>query len=84
MDDRNRNAVEGLLADAERTVALVNIDDLRGNREIVPNVIAHAQRDYVDLVRRSQSLIMTDNQRATFSDLLDRLREALRFFGESL
>jgi len=34
-NERNRTAVQGLLADADRVLALTELDDVRGSREIV-------------------------------------------------
>jgi hypothetical protein len=84
MDDWNRSAVHGLLADAERVLALVNIDDIRGNRELVRDTITIARRNYVDLVRRGRPLMMTENEHTTFQAALDQLKAVLRFFGESV
>lgn len=81
-DASNRNAVEGLLADAERALALVNVQDVRGNREIVRDAIVHARQDYVDLVRRSRRMIMTDDEHVALLGVLDHLRAAFRFFHE--
>ena len=84
MDDWNRSGVKGLLADAERILALVNIEDVRGNRELVRDAITIARRDYVDLVRRSRTLTMTEGEYASFQTALDHLKAVLRFFAESV
>ena len=83
MDEWNRAAVKGLLADAERVLALTEFEDVRGNREIVEKSIAKCRKDYTDLVRRSKPLIMTDGEYETFQSILERLKARLRFFGES-
>ncbi|MGA8908978.1 MAG: hypothetical protein WB524_15285 [Acidobacteriaceae bacterium] len=84
MDAWNRRAVKGLLADTERIVALVDIRDIRGNRELARDTITIARQNYIDLVRRSRPLIMTDDEHQTFQGALDHLKAVLRFFGESV
>jgi hypothetical protein len=83
-EDRNRNAVINLLADAEHALALTHFEDVRGNREIVQQTIAQARRSYDDLTRRGRSLTLTDEERTSFQSVLDRLRAVLRFFGEAV
>jgi hypothetical protein len=80
----NRTAVHGLLADTERALALTDLGDARGNREIVQKTITNAHQNYIDLMRRSRPLIMTDGEYATFQSALDRLKARLRFFGVSV
>jgi hypothetical protein len=82
-DDWNRTAVEGLLADAERVLALTEFKDVRGNEEIVEITIASARQNYIDLVRRSRPLIMSHDEQTTLQGALDRLKERLRFFGDA-
>jgi hypothetical protein len=52
MTDWNRQAVRSLLADADRVLALSDLTDVRGNREIVDDAIANARKNYLDLMRR--------------------------------
>ena len=84
IDEWNRAAVKGLLADAKRVLALTEFQDVRGNREIVENTIANARQNYIDLMRRSRPLIMTDGEYETFQSILERLKARFRFFGDAL
>jgi hypothetical protein len=59
-DAWNRLAVKGLLADTERIVALVDIRDIRGNRELARDTITIARQNYIDLVSPEPSV---DNDR---------------------
>ncbi len=83
MDDWNRSAVQGLLADAERAVTLTELEDVRENREILEKTIATARQNYIDLVRRSRPLIMSHSEQLTFQEKLNQLQARLRFFGAS-
>jgi hypothetical protein len=58
IDDWNRMAVQGLLADADRILALTDLEAVRGDREIVDDAIANAQKNYIDLVRRRRPLML--------------------------
>lgn len=84
LNDPNRSAVAALLADAEHALALTHLEDVRGNRDIVEQTVTRARRSYDDLLRRSRSMTMTDEERTTFQGLIDRLRAALRFFGKAV
>ena len=84
IDELNRRAVECLLADAERAMALVNVEDIRGNRELIADTMVIVRRNYVDLVRRSRPLRMSEEHQACFHAALDYLRAALQFYGESV
>ncbi len=70
--------------DADRVLALTELDDVPGNKEVVEDMIASAHKNYIDLVRRSRPLIMSDGDLITFQRKMDRLRACLRFFGVSL
>jgi len=83
-DERNRTAVQGLLADADRALALTELDDVRGNREIVGDAIANARQNYIDLVRRHRRLSLSDGEQTAIQQTLDCLRARLRFFGASV
>ena len=83
-DDWNQMAIQGLLADAERALALTEVDDVRGNRQIVRDAITSAHQIYIDLVRRSRRLILGDGEQVTLQDMLDSLRAKLHFFGVSI
>jgi hypothetical protein len=83
-DERNRSAVQGLLADADRALALTELDDVRGSREIVGDTVANARQNYIDLVRRHRRLSLTDGEQTALQQTFDRLRARLRFFGASV
>jgi hypothetical protein len=83
-EDPNRAGVHGLLADADRTLALTDLEDVRGNREIVDDAIVTAHQNYIDLVRRQRRLSLTNDEHTAFQQTLDILRARLRFFGASL
>ncbi|MGB9032323.1 MAG: hypothetical protein WCC27_19515 [Acidobacteriaceae bacterium] len=77
-------AVQHLLADADRALALTEFEDVRGSREIVGETIASARQSYIDLVRRHRTLSLTVDEQTAFQQILDRLRARLRFFGASI
>lgn len=79
----NRKAVEVLLLDADRALALTQVENT-GGREIEQDMIANAQKNYADPERRSRPLIMSDGDQIAFQRKLDRLRACLRFFGISV
>jgi hypothetical protein len=83
-DDRNPTAVEGLLADADRALALTEFEDVRGSREIVRETIANARQSYIDLVRRRRTLSLTLGEQIALQQTLDVLRARLRFFDASV
>ncbi|MGD0369826.1 MAG: hypothetical protein ABSA94_20425 [Acidobacteriaceae bacterium] len=83
-DDPNRIAVQGLLADADRALALTDLQDVRGNREIFGDAIASARQNYIDLVRRHRRLTLSDGEQTALQQALHRLRARLRFFGASV
>lgn len=74
-------ATKALLADAERAVALTQVEASEGDTAL--EMIASARKNYIDLQRRSRPLIMSDGDLIAFQHQLDRLRACLRFFGES-
>jgi hypothetical protein len=80
MDDLNRMAVQGLLADADRILALTDLKDVRGDRSIVDDAIANAQRNYVDLVRRRGPLLLTAADEARLQNILDQIRTRIRLY----
>jgi len=73
IDNWNQRAVRTLLADAGRPLALSEIENIRGNRENVMDTIANARKTYLDLLRRSGPLIMSDDDQFAFREALDRL-----------
>jgi hypothetical protein len=83
-DNRNEKAVAVLLLDADRAVALTEVEDAGGGSDIAPAMVANAYKNYIELVRRSTPLIMTDRDLIVFHRKLDRLRACLSFFGESI
>ena len=84
MDDCNQTAIHGLFADAERALALTDVEDARGNRQIVRDTMTSAHQMYIDLVRRSRRLILGVGEQVTLQDMLDSLRARLHFFGVSI
>lgn len=82
IENLNQMAVTALLADADRALALTELEDVRGSAAIVRETIAHARANYIDLMRRSRPLVLSGTQQAQLQQKLDRLRACLRFFGE--
>lgn len=64
-------------------LALTDLEDVRGNREIVDDVIANARKNYLDLMRRRKPLILADEEETRFQRIMDRLQARIRFFGGS-
>lgn len=83
-DELSTNATTMLMADAERALALMALEDVRGNPEWARQTIAQAHRSYDDLIRRGERLILSSEQRIAFQSVMDRLRASLRFFGETV
>ena len=83
-DQLNANAAATLMADAERALALIAFEDVRGNPEWARQTIAQAHHSYDDLIRRGERLILSSEQRIAFQGVIDRLRASLRFFGETV
>lgn len=83
-DRWNQMAIHRLFADTERALALTDVEDARGNRQIVRDTMTSAQQMYIDLVRRSRRLILGDGDQVTLQDMLDSLRAKLHFFGVSI
>ena len=75
----NRRAVQKLLADTDRVLALTDLDDVRGGREIVDHTIANAQQNFIDLARRRRPL--EDADEATFRGAMDHIQARIRYFG---
>lgn len=75
IDEWNRMAVRTLLADAGRALALLEVENVRGNREVVCQATANARRDYFDFVRRRRPLIMSDDDQVAFQKALDHLTD---------
>jgi hypothetical protein len=84
IEDWNRMAVQGLLADADRVLALTDVEDVLEHREIVDYAIANAHKNYIDLMRRRRPLMLAEKDEARFQNLMDRILARLRFFGESV
>jgi hypothetical protein len=79
----NRMAVHGLLADAERVLALTDLEDVKRDREIVDDAIANAQQNYIDLARRRRRLMLADADDARFQSAMDHILARIRFFGKA-
>jgi hypothetical protein len=73
IDNWNRRAVRTLLADAGRPLVLPDAEKVSGNREGVLEEMANARKNYLDFVRRSGPLIMSDDEQVAFQKALDRL-----------
>jgi|HubBroStandDraft_1064217.scaffolds.fasta_scaffold225903_2 hypothetical protein len=84
IDYLNRMAVQGLLADADSALALTDLETVRENREIVEDAIANAQKNYIDLVRRSRPLMLADADETRFHNAMDRILARIRFFGKAV
>ena len=82
IDELNRMAVQGLLADAERVLALTDLEAVRGDREIVDDAIANAQKNYIDLMRRRRPLMLPYADEARFQSAMDRIMARIRFFSQ--
>jgi hypothetical protein len=61
------------LADAGRPLALPDVENVSGNRESVLEEIANARKNYLDFVRRSGPLIMSNDEQVAFQKALGRL-----------
>lgn len=82
IDDLNRMAVQGLLADADRVLAVTDLEAVRGDHEIVDDAIANAQQNYIDLVRRRRPLMLTEADEARLQRAMDCIIARVRFFGK--
>jgi hypothetical protein len=81
VDDWNRAAVLALMTDADRTLALTVFDDTSSDRAAAQNTIDDIRKSYLDLIRRSGPLVMSDGELIAFQTKMDRMRACLRFFG---
>ena len=79
VDNLNQNAMEALLADADRALALTRVQDLREAARLV--MVADTRKNYIELQRRSRPLIMADTDVISLQRSLDCLRACLRFFN---
>jgi hypothetical protein len=84
IEDLNRLAVQGLLADADRVLALTDLKDVREDLEIVDDAISNTQQNYINLVRRRRPLMLTFADEATFQSAMDHILARIRFFGKSM
>jgi hypothetical protein len=83
-DDSNRNAICGLLADADRALAFLDRAEGRRNQGSTRETIATVRQNYIDLVRRRRPLAMADREGAIFQQTLDRLKARLQLLDESI
>jgi hypothetical protein len=81
-DNGDRVAVEILMADADRTLALTNFDDSTGDRGAAQKTIASVHKSYIELRRRSGPLTMSESDQIAFLTKMDQLRACLKFFGQ--
>jgi hypothetical protein len=84
LDELNRMAVQGLLADAERVLALTDLEAMRTESDIVDHAIANAQQNYIDLARRRRPLIMREAEETQFQTAMDCIMARIRFFGKTV
>ncbi len=84
IEDLNRLAVQGLLADAERVLALTDFENVRGTGEIVNEAVAKAHQSYIDLMRRRRPLILRDAEETQFLRAMDCILARIRFFGKAV
>jgi hypothetical protein len=84
IDDLNRVAVQGLLADAERVLALTDLEAVRWDRAIVDDAIANAQKNYIDLIRRRRPLMLPYAEEVQFQRAMDCIMARIRFFGQTV
>ena len=82
INELNGMAVQGLLADAERVLALTDFEAVRGDCEIVDDAIANAQRNYLDLMRRRRPLMLAQADEVRFQSAMDCIMARIRFFGK--
>ncbi|MFZ0690791.1 MAG: hypothetical protein WA891_20425 [Acidobacteriaceae bacterium] len=75
-------AVHGLLADADRVLALTDLEAVRGDREIVDDAIANAQKKYIDLMRRRRPLMLVHADEVRFQSAMDCIVARIRSFGK--
>lgn len=80
IDDSNRMAIQGLFADLDRVLALTDLKDVRGDRAIIDDAVANAQRNYADLVRRRRQLTLSDADEARFQNMIDQIRTRIRLY----
>jgi hypothetical protein len=81
--DWNQMAIQGLLADADRVLALTDVQNVERDRTIAGHALANAQQNYIDLIRRGRRLMLEGADEASFQGAMDRIQARLRFFGES-
>ncbi len=84
MDELNRMAVQGLLADAERVPELTDLGAGRGEADLVDHAITSAQQNYVDLARRRRPLILREEEEVKFQTAMDCIMARIRFFGKTI
>ena len=84
INELNRMAVQGLLADADRVLAVTDLEAVRGDHEIVDDAIANAQRDYIDMARRRRRLMLADADDARFQSAMDHILADIHFFGKAV
>jgi len=78
----NRIAVQTLLADAEHDIMLTEASDIGDDAALIREIVANAQKNYIDLVRGRRPLILADEQNIRFRSLMERLRARVRFFRD--
>ena len=84
IEDRNRIAAELLLTDADLAVNFIAIADTSLDPDTTKRNIANARKAYDDICGRRGSVDMSPQNAKTLQQKLDKVREGLRFFGQSV
>ena len=84
IEDRNRILVELLLADADLAMTFIAIAETGPAQETTRRNIANASKAYDDICKRRPSVGMSPQDAKTLRQKLDKVREGLRSFGQSV
>ncbi|MGC2299620.1 MAG: hypothetical protein WA476_12515 [Acidobacteriaceae bacterium] len=79
----NRMAVQALLADAERVLALSDVGDVGGSHEVLTMTVENARHNYHDMIRRRKPLMLTETEEERFQDIMARLQARIRLYEQS-
>lgn len=79
----NRMAVQALLADAERVLALADVGDVGGNHEVRTMTVENARHNYRDMMRRRKPLMLTESEESRFQNIMARLQARIRLYEQS-
>ena len=84
IENLNREAVRELFRDADRTLALAYLVDVRGNPTDALRTIEYVRRSYCDLVRRSTPLVMRDPELISFQAVLVCIKSTLHMLVRAI